>query len=117
MVQDLPIVGPLESALRSSIEHAPWLSPSDSGAVELAAAYARRIDQGTREFLSGEIESSEFNKVLYLGPHLLNTLKSIGLAPEERQKILSMATAKAEVDPVDELKQRRLRALNKKTVG
>lgn len=102
-----PSLGPLEKALRESVAAATWLEATDSGAVELAAAYARRMDHGNAEFLAGEIDSSSFNKVLYLGPHLLNTLKAIGLAPEERMKILSAKPVAGEGDAVDELKKRR----------
>lgn len=99
--------GPLEQALRKSVEGASWLQGTDGAAVELAAMYAQRIDQGTREFRLGEIDSSSYNKVLYLGPHLLNTLKAVGLSPEDRMKIMLATGPVKEADVVDELKNRR----------
>lgn len=99
--------GPLETALDEAVKAAEWLSPSDMAAVALASTYARRIDKGTVEFADGEIDSPTYNKVLYLGPHLMNTLKAIGLAPEERIKILAAVGPVKEADPVDELKNRR----------
>lgn len=107
MTSQESLLGPLETALDEAVKAAGWLSPSDVTAVALAATYARRIDHGTVEFLNGEIDSSTYNKVLYLGPHLLNTLKAIGLAPEERMKILAAVGPVKEADPVDELKNRR----------
>lgn len=101
----------LEFRVRQTLKDAPWVESTDQAAVDLAAVYARRIDQATAEFESGEISSSDFTKALYLGPHLLNTLKALGGAPEDRQKLLAARGDKKEVDPVDDLlKQRRKRA-------
>lgn len=99
--------GPLEAALAKAVVAATWLKESDMGAVELAAVYARRIDHGTREFIDGEIDSTAYNKVLYLGPHVLNTMKAIGLSPVERLKIMEAVGPVKEADAVDELKHRR----------
>lgn len=99
--------GPLELALRKSVSASSWLDPADGAVIELAAMYARRIDQGTREFLLGEIDSTSYNKVLYLGPHLLNTLKSAGLSPEDRMRIMGATAPAKEADLVDDLKHRR----------
>src|SRR5699024_2335132 len=100
-----PQNGPLESAVSKSVNDAQWLEDSDSAAVELARTYARRIDRGTVEFESGELTSTDYNKVLYLGPHLLNTLRALGATPEER-KSLTEGTS-TEVNPIDELKRKR----------
>lgn len=100
-------MGPLERALRESVAAATWLDPTDAGAVELAAVYARRMDKGAVEMDEGLIDSTAYNKVLYLGPHLLNTLKSVGLAPAERMKIMAAKGPAKEADAVDELKHRR----------
>lgn len=99
--------GPLEAALAGAVAAATWLVASDMGAVELAAVYARRIDKGTLEFLAGEIDSTDYNKVLYLGPHVLNTMKAIGLSPAERVKIMANVGPVKEADVVDDLKNRR----------
>lgn len=103
--EELP--GALEGALRKAVKGASWLQDTDAGAVELAAMYARRIDQGTREFRLGEIDSMNYNKVLYLGPHMLNTLKALGLSPEDRMRIMLTAEPAKEADIVDDLKHRR----------
>ncbi len=101
------VLGPLERALRDAVEAAVWLEASDGAVVELAAMYARRMDQGWVEFQSGDLTSTDYNKVLYLGPHLLNTLKSIGLSPEDRQNILAARPVEREVDLVDDLRNKR----------
>lgn len=99
--------GPLEGALRRAVKAATWLQDSDVGAVELASMYAQRMDQGAREFRLGDLDSMNYNKVLYLGPHLLNTLKALGLAPEDRMRIMLSTEPAKESDIVDDLKHRR----------
>jgi hypothetical protein len=59
-----------------------WLAPTDQAAVDLALAYAERID----EALAGG-DGYEVTKALYLGPHLLNTLRALGGAPAERKAL------------------------------
>ena len=105
MAEDQDLNGPLEKAVTSSVYNAAWLADSDDATIELAKTYARRIDKGTREFESGELTSTDYNKVLYLGPHLLNTLKALGATPEER-KSLTSGDSNAE-DAFDELKKKR----------
>ena len=105
MAKEENLSGPLEKAVTSSVDNASWLADSDDATVELAKTYARRIDKGTREFDSGELTSTDYNKVLYLGPHLLNTLRALGATPEERKSLTEGNDA--EVDAFDELKRRR----------
>lgn len=73
----------LLEAVQQALSAMPWLAPSDVGGVELALAYARRID----EALEGA-EGQEVTKALYLGPHLLNTLRALGGAPAERKALV-----------------------------
>jgi len=105
MAKEENLSGPLEEAVTSSVDNASWLAGSDDAAIELAKTYARRIDKGTVGFESGELTSTDYNKVLYLGPHLLNTLRALGATPEER-KSLTEGTS-TEVNPIDELKRKR----------
>src|SRR5699024_3852223 len=105
MAEDQDLNGPLEKAVTSSVYNAAWLADSDDATIELAKTYARRIDKGTREFESGELTSTDYNKVLYLGPHLLNTLKALGATPEER-KSLTSGDSNSD-DAFDELKKKR----------
>src|SRR5690625_2667578 len=105
MAKEENLSGPLEEAVTSSVDNASWLAGSDDAAIELAKTYARRIDKGTVGFESGELTSTDYNKVLYLGPHLLNTLRALGATPEER-KLLTSGDSDAE-DAFDELKKKR----------
>lgn len=96
----------LEAAVESSVSQMPWLTGADEAAVRLARMYASRIDQGAREFESGVISSTDYNKVLYLGPHLLNTLRALGGSPDGR------SAAKSDSSPggvLDELRAKRSR--------
>lgn len=95
------IPGPLERQINVAVDGMDWLSEADKASVELARVYARRIDEAT---LSGE--GQEVTKALYLGPHLLNTLKALGGTPDERMKMLAGSQEK-EVDSIDSLRKKR----------
>lgn len=100
--------GPLESVVVASMAGSSWIEPSDSAAIELARTYARRIDKASAEFESGDLSSTDYNKVLYLGPHLLNTLKALGGAPEERAKLVeALKPTTEEVDEVSAIRNKR----------
>ena len=88
-------IGALESAVVDAVASASWLASTDGPAVALARHYAAVMDA-----------AEDVQKAAYLGPHLLNALKALGLSPEARQAL----EIKTKVDsPVDELKQRRQR--------
>ena len=70
----------LEASVKAAVKAMTWLRPSDRAAAELALAYARQIDAATA---GGERQ--DITKTLYLGPHLLNTLRALGGTPVERQ--------------------------------
>ena len=76
----------MAGSLRESVDEAvaamPWLVDSDVAAVDLARAYADRIDEALA-FAEGQ----EVTKALYLGPHLLNTLRALGGTPAERKAL------------------------------
>lgn len=75
MSQDDAAEGQLEAAVIDAVK-AHGKIPARYGAVTaLARAYAKTIDEART--VDVEIEM----KALYLGPHLLNTLKLIDLAP------------------------------------
>ena len=70
----------LEASVKAAVRAMSWLEPSDRAAADLAVAYARRIDAALTDG-----EGQEITKALYLGPHLLNTLRALGGTPAERQ--------------------------------
>lgn len=95
--------GPLEAKVDAATSKMAWLEDSDAAVVELAKTYARRIDDAIAMEAGPDV-----TKALYLGPHLLNTIRALGGAPEERLAITAPQenTAK-EVDPVDDLHKKR----------
>jgi hypothetical protein len=72
----------LAESVEASVEAMVWLKPTDQAAVDLALAYAARIDAAL-----ATAEGQEITKALYLGPHLLNTLRALGGAPAERKAL------------------------------
>jgi hypothetical protein len=72
----------LVDSVKDAVKAMPWLIASDQAAVDLALTYATRID----EALATE-SGPDVTKALYLGPHLLNTLRALGGAPAERKAL------------------------------
>jgi len=68
--------------LTATVAAATWLKPTDKTALDLALTYARRIDAA---LATGE--GQEVTKALYLGPHLLNTLRELGMTPGARKEL------------------------------
>lgn len=81
---EVPVVAAegLRGSVEGSVAQMSWLKPTDQAAVDLALAYAGRIDEA---LASGD--GVEVTKALYLGPHLLNTLRALGGAPAERKAL------------------------------
>ncbi len=72
----------LVESVNAAVAKMPWLTDADKGAVDLARAYAERIDEALE---SGE--GQEVTKALYLGPHLLRTLETLGGTPTGRKAL------------------------------
>jgi len=81
-----PAAGSTPTTLTEEVDKAvsamPWIVDSDKAAVALARSYAQRIDEAVANG-----EGQEVTKALYLGPHLLNTLRALGGAPAERKTL------------------------------
>ena len=69
----------LTTSVEAAVAEMDWLAPTDQAAVDLALTYAARIDEA---LATGE--GQEVTKALYLGPHLLNTLRQLGGTPGDR---------------------------------
>lgn len=67
------------SVLRCVEQAGDTIAAKDQALVDLALRYAMRIDKGIDE--GGQAAT----KALYLGPHLLNTLRELGLTPNGAQ--------------------------------
>jgi hypothetical protein len=72
----------LSEAVERAVGAMTWLKPTDGAAVDLARVYAARIDEALET-----ADGQEVTKALYLGPHLLNTLRALGGAPAERKAL------------------------------
>lgn len=72
----------LVESVTTAVRSMHWLSDSDQAMVDLAIRYAERIEQAAVE--GGD---QSFKMVGWLGPHLANTLKSLGGAPAERKAL------------------------------
>lgn len=72
----------LSDSVTDSVGKMTWLTDTDRAAVDLALTYAARIDEALD---TGE--GQEVTKALYLGPHLLNTLRALGGTPAERKAL------------------------------
>lgn len=69
-------VGEVEAAVLKAVDASGLMDdPRNSGAVAIALSYARQIDDSERA------SSEDRTKALYLGPHLLKTLMTLGLTP------------------------------------
>jgi len=72
----------LVESVSSAVEAMHWLTESDRAMVDLALRYAQRIEEAAAE--GGD---QSYKMVGWLGPHLANTLKSLGGAPAERKAL------------------------------
>lgn len=80
----------LESKVQASVDRMTWLEETDEATVQLALQYARRIDVALRIADENPREpklQEAATKALYLGPHLLNTMRALGGAPGERMDL------------------------------
>jgi hypothetical protein len=77
--EDLPS---LVESVTGAVKAMHWLTESDQAMVDLAIRYAQRIEEAATE--GGD---QSFKMVGWLGPHLANTLKSLGGAPAERKAL------------------------------
>ena len=73
----------LVTSVRRAIKSMHWLEDSDRAAVDLCIRYAKAIESAAE---SGD--DAEAAKLLaWMGPHMLNALKSLGGTPAERKAL------------------------------
>ena len=90
----------LVASVRRSIKGMHWLEESDKAAVDLAIRYAKEIEAAAD---SGD--SAESAKVIaWMGPHLLNALKSLGGTPAERKALGAERQAKSRLAEIRALR-------------
>lgn len=73
----------LVRSVQDAVEQMSWLTPADQANVDLALRYAHQIEDAAA---SGD-EQLASKMIGWLGPHLHNTLKSLGGAPAERKAL------------------------------
>lgn len=94
----------LVQAVQVSLGAAAWLTPADEATKALALGYAKYVDDAEMSG-SGELIHKAYSVA---GPNLQKTLTSLGLNPEARKE-LGVKGEYGEVDPIDELKNKRAR--------
>jgi len=72
----------LVDSVTAAVDSMHWLGDSDQAMVDLAIRYAKQIEDAAEQ--GGDVA---FKMVGWLGPHLANTLKSLGGAPAERKAL------------------------------
>lgn len=78
-----PVAAPsLVESVTTAVRSMHWLGDSDQAMVDLAIRYAKQIEDAAEQ--GGDVA---FKMVGWLGPHLANTLKSLGGAPAERKAL------------------------------
>lgn len=82
--------GVLLASVNASVAAMAWVQDGDAATVELAREYARRIDAAldfARANPDDQKAQEAATKALYLGPHLLNTLRALGGTPDARKEL------------------------------
>jgi len=90
----------LVTAVRSSTRNMTWLAESDRAAVDLAIRYAEAIEERAANGTDDQAQKA----LGWLGPHLLNTLKSIGGTPADRAALGVEAEAKGRLAEIRALR-------------
>lgn len=74
----------LEGAYVEAVGEMNWLTDTDKALVRMGREYARQIDDVLRD---PTVDKQTKTKTLYLGPHLIGTLKELGGTPGSRQEL------------------------------
>ena len=99
----------LEAKTREAIDSMKWLTEADEGIIALALQYAKRIDNSLRvadDNPTDVVAQTGATKALYLGPHLVNALKTLGGSPgdrmdlEAKRKAVTAGETTKEEDPI-----------------
>lgn len=74
----------LEGTYVASVAAMDWLTDTDNALVRLGLEYARQIDAVIKD---PEVDPQTKTKTLYLGPHLIGTLRELGGTPGARKEL------------------------------
>lgn len=90
----------LTTSVRKAVKAMHWLDESDKAAVDLAIRYAKEIEAAAD---SGD-EAHSAKMIAWMGPHLLNALKSLGGTPAERKALGAERQAKSRLAEIRALR-------------
>lgn len=104
------IWGPMETAVRASLESATWLTPADEFSKQIVLSQAQSLDNMEEDFVDGRITRAELEKSRYMtNAHLIQMLKQLGLTPESRRGVPEEKHAEKESESARRIRERRER--------
>lgn len=104
------IWGPMETAVRASLESATWLTPADEFSKQIVLSQAQSLDNMEEDFVDGRITRAELEKSRYMtNAHLIQMLKQLGLTPESRRGVPEEKPVEKESESARRIRERRER--------
>lgn len=104
------IWGPMETAVRASLESASWLTPADEFSKQIVLSQAQALDNLEEDFVDGSITRAELEKSRYMtNAHLIQMLKQLGLTPESRRGVPEEKPVEKESESARRIRERRER--------
>jgi len=104
------IWGPMETAVRASLESASWLTEADEFSKQLLLSQAQSLDNMEEDFADGRITRAELEKSRYMtNAHLIQMLKQLGLTPESRRGVPEEKPEMKESESARRIRERRER--------
>lgn len=104
------IWGPMETAVRASLESAPWITEADEFSKQLLLSQAQSLDNMEEDFVDGRITRAELEKSRYLtNSHLIQLLKQLGMTPESRRGVPESKPEVKESESERRIRERRER--------
>lgn len=104
------IWGPMETAVRSSLASATWITEADEFSKQLLLLQAQSLDNMEEDFVDGRITRAELEKSRYMtNSHLIQMLKQLGLTPASRQGVPEEKPEEKESESARRIRERRER--------
>lgn len=104
------IWGPMETAVRSSLASATWITEADEFSKQLLLSQAQSLDNMEEDFVDGQITRAELEKSRYMtNSHLIQMLKQLGLTPESRRGVPEEKPEEKESESARRIRERRER--------
>lgn len=104
------IWGPMETAVRASLESASWLTEADEFSKQILLSQAQSLDNMEEDFVDGRITRAELEKSRYMtNAHLIQMLKQLGLTPESRRGVPEEKPVEKESESARRIRERRER--------